>query len=176
MRRGRWSEICCRRTCPRSQQDVAGSKGLQGFPLWRGFPLWQFQVALLSLGYPASVIKKMRRTIERRLIRTLHLVARSIPKIRIGCLNPTGDGERPASSRCDLSISGKAVVDRARFAIVSAGACGRDERPRDKRLEALKRSETPRISRCTITSEPRKAAKMQSVSKATLLPLMVMIT
>ena len=83
--------------------------------------MWQFQVALLPLGYPASVIKKLRRTIERRLIRTLHLVERSIPKFRIGCLSLTRDGERPTSSRCDLAISGEAVVDRARSAMVSAG-------------------------------------------------------
>ena len=170
MRRGRWSEIPAAAGLALAASKTSGSKGLQGFPLW------QFQVALLPLAYPASIIKKLRRTIERRLIRTLHLVERSIPKFRIGCLSLTRDGERPTSSRCDLAISGEAVVGRARSAMVSAGACGRDERPRDKRLEALKRSETPRISRCTITSEPRKAAKMQSVSKATLLPLMVMIT
>jgi hypothetical protein len=79
----------------------------------QGFPLWQFQAALLPLGYPASVITKIRRTIERRLIRALHLVESSIPKFRIGCPGPARDGERPTSSRCDLAISGEAVVDRA---------------------------------------------------------------
>jgi hypothetical protein len=62
------------------------------------------------------------------------LVERSIPKFRIGCLNPTGDGERPASSRCDLSISGKAVVDRARSAMVSAGLAGATNGPETNAL------------------------------------------
>src|ERR1700738_2140048 len=74
MRRGRWSEIPAAAGLALAASKTSGSKGLQGFPLW------QFQVALLSLGYPASVIKKMRRTIERRLIRTLHLVERSIDR------------------------------------------------------------------------------------------------
>jgi hypothetical protein len=128
MRRGRWSEIPAAAGLALAASKTSGSKDLQGFPLW------QFQVALLPLAYPASIIKKLRRTIERRLIRTLHLVERSIPKFRIGCLSLTRDGERPTSSRCDLAISGEAVVDRARSAMVSAGACGRDERPRRQTL------------------------------------------
>ena len=41
---------------------------------------------LLPLGYPASVVTEIGRTIERRLIRTLHLVEWSIPRFRIDCL------------------------------------------------------------------------------------------
>jgi hypothetical protein len=54
--------------------------------------------------------------------------------------------------------------------MVSAGLAGAINGPDGKRFETL------RISRCIITSEPGKAAKMQSVRRATWSPLMVMIT
>ena len=50
---------------------------------------------LLLLGYRASLVTENRRTIERRLIRTLHLGERSILRFRISRLSLARDKERP---------------------------------------------------------------------------------
>jgi hypothetical protein len=59
---------------------------------------------LPPLGYPVSVITEIRRTIEQRLIRTLHLGERSILKFRTGSLSLARDGERPTHSRSHIQL------------------------------------------------------------------------
>src|SRR5438105_15791164 len=81
-----------------------------------------------ALGYPASVIMEIARTIERKLIRTLRLVEWGIPRFRNDCLSLSeGTGQ-------------------ARSAMVSAAACDATHGPDGTRLETL------RISRCIMTS------------------------
>src|SRR3984893_6899568 len=144
MRRGRWSEIPAAAGLALASKTSPGRRVSKAFP--QGFPLWQFQVALLPLGYPASVIKKIRRTIERRLIRTFHLVERSIPKFRIGCLSPTGDSERPTSSRCASRYPVRPLLtERVRRWSAPGPANG----PAGQRLEARKT-----LRRCAYRGAP----------------------
>jgi len=82
---------------------------------------------LLPPGYPVSVITEIPRTIERRLIRTLHLGERSILKFRIGNLSRAKD-ERPTCSRSDIQLL------TMRVPRLSTEACRRDERPRPPAL------------------------------------------
>lgn len=78
---------------------------------------------LLPLGYRASLVTETRRTIERRLICTLHLGERSILKFRIS---------RPSLARdqeCHL-LRSDIQLSTLRVPRSSTGACRRDERPR----------------------------------------------
>lgn len=86
---------------------------------------------LLPLGYRASLVAETRRTIERRLICTLHLGERSILKFRIS---------RPSLARdqeCHLLPQRYPVVDIARSAIVNRGLQAR------RTAATVKRSEPP---------------------------------
>ena len=48
-----------------------------------GLPAGQFQKTLVPPGYPISFIIETKRTIERRLIHTLHSVGSIIPRFGI---------------------------------------------------------------------------------------------
>jgi hypothetical protein len=87
---------------------------------------------LLPLGYRDSLITEIRRTIERRLIRTLHLGERSILWYGISRLNLARDKQRPTSSRNDIQLV-TTRVPRLSPALVSA-TNGRDR----KRFEMMR--------------------------------------
>jgi hypothetical protein len=83
---------------------------------------------LLPLGFHASLMTEIPRTIERRLIRTLRLGERSILRYRTSRLSLASDKQRPTSSRNDIYLL------TMRVPRLSTEACRRDERPRPQVL------------------------------------------